>query len=79
MISNNITEKHMISRITLMVCTSATGMKAPLAVVGEPVRPTCFTLCQNKPPIKYCNQQNAWFDKQVTSWWIKEVFGKFCR
>lgn len=66
-------------RITLMVCTSATGQKLPLAVIGKSASPTCFRQCGNKPPLPYFQQENAWFDKRVFLWWLKEVFSKAVR
>ena len=65
------------NRITIMVCISATGQKVPLSVVGKAHRPQCWDLCDNKPPISYTSQSNAWFDRKVTKWWINEVFVPF--
>lgn len=62
------------NRITVMVCTSAAGDKVHLAVIGKAKRPTCWDLCGNKPPIAYNNQDNAWFDRTITVWWILKVF-----
>jgi DDE superfamily endonuclease/Tc5 transposase DNA-binding domain len=63
------------TRITLMVCTAADGSKVPLSIVGKPAKPVCFRLCENdKPPLAYTSQANAWFDKDVTLWWINNVF-----
>jgi hypothetical protein len=63
------------TRCTLMVCTSAEGGKIPLAFIGKPKKPSCFKLCENgKPPLPYANQPAAWFDKNVTWWWLHEVF-----
>jgi hypothetical protein len=62
-------------RITLMVCTSCNGNKVPLAVIGKAKQPTCFRLCPNGiAPLPYRAQKNAWFDKEVTMWWILHVF-----
>ena len=63
------------TRITLMICTSASGDKIPLAVVGKSARPQCWDLCHDKPPLPYKHQANAWFDKSIMAWWLKEVFG----
>ena len=60
-------------RATLMVCTNAAGEKVPLAIVGKSKKPKCFSLCEKIPP-PYSNQKNAWFDKTVFLWWIREVF-----
>jgi hypothetical protein len=63
------------NRITVMVCTAANGSKVPLFVVGKYKNPTCFRLCENdKPPMAYLHQKNAWFDKRVTLWWLNNVF-----
>ena len=66
------------ARITLMVCTAADGSKLPLALVGKPKKPRCFNLLSNpsSPPIAYTSQRNAWFDRKVTTWWIRNVFWK---
>jgi hypothetical protein len=61
------------SRITLMVCTAASGDRVPMAVVGKFKRPACFSLVE-KVPLAYTNQINAWFDQGVTLWWINNVF-----
>lgn len=64
------------TRITIMVCTAANGVKFPLAIIGKPKKPACFRLLpdQQNTPIPYTNQSNAWFDKFTTVWWIKHVF-----
>jgi len=63
------------TRITLMICTSAGGGKIPLAVIGKSARPQCWDLCNDKPPLPYKHQTNAWFDKNIMIWWLNEVFG----
>jgi hypothetical protein len=69
-----------IHRITVMVCISATGKKVPLAIIGTSAKPVCFRLCENnEPPIKYTNQANAWFDKQITKWWLSNVLAPYLR
>lgn len=61
-------------RITAMVCTSATGIKVPLAFVGKAKRPRCFQLAPDgKTPTCYMNQANAWFTVPITKWWIWSV------
>jgi hypothetical protein len=58
-------------RLTLMVGVSVDGDKVPLAT------PVCFKyeLDKNeKPTIAYKDQQNAWFTKKITEWWIVNVF-----
>jgi len=61
-------------RVTLMVAIGADGGKVPLYVVGRSKKPLCFSLCDNKPPIPYTNQANAWFDKKVFLDWVNKVF-----
>ena len=62
------------TRITLMMCTAADGRKCPLAIVGKAKKPMCFRLTPDqKPPIAYTHQHNAWFDRNVTLWWIWNV------
>ena len=63
------------TRITVMVCTATNGKKVPLAVIGKPENPVCFSLAPNrKPPLPYRNQKAAWFDRHITVWWINHVF-----
>ena len=59
------------TRMTLMVFTVASGKKVPLAVVGKSKAPKCFEVIT--PPLPYTNQRNAWFDKDITIWWIDNV------
>ena len=62
-------------RITLMVCTAASGEKVPLAMVGKAKKPECFKLCKDhKPPMAYTHSSKGWFTRGVTKWWILEVF-----
>jgi hypothetical protein len=64
------------NRLTVMIASAADGSKVPLSIVGKPKNPKCFELCENpkKPPIAYFNQDNAYFTREVTAWWIKNVF-----
>ena len=64
------------TRITMMVCTAADGTRQPVAVVGKAKKPRCFDLLPpgSKLPLPYKSQRNAWFDKEVTTWWINNVF-----
>ena len=63
------------TRVTLMVCTAVDGSKVLLAVVGKPKKPMCFRVQTRNghPPIPYTNQSNAWFDQEITIWWIRVV------
>jgi hypothetical protein len=38
--------------------------------------PVCFKheLKSKKPPVAYKNQANAWFTREITEWWILNVF-----
>jgi hypothetical protein len=66
------------TRITIMVCAASDGTKVPLSVIGKPKKPVCFSLMDNgTPPLAYNNQPNAWFDRNITMWWIKTVFWPF--
>ena len=57
--------------LTLMVCTVDSGKKLPLAVVGKS---KALNLFQGiTPPLPYTNQINAWFDRDITRWWINNV------
>ena len=62
------------SRITLMFCSSPTGDKIPIAVVGTSKRPQCWDQCDNNPPCPYTHQRNAWFDQKVFIWWLTTVY-----
>ena len=53
------------TRITLMVVTSVSEKKVPLAVVGKPKNLECFKLMYGtRQPLTYKNQSNAWFDQK---------------
>ena len=60
-------------RVTLMMCIAANGEKLPLAMVGKSKLPACFRMI-DKVPMDYTHQQNAWFDRAVTRWWINTTF-----
>jgi hypothetical protein len=61
-------------RVTLMVATSAVGAKIPLFMVGKSKQPECFKLYPGGiHPMAYLHQTNAWFDKEVTIYWINTV------
>ena len=59
------------TRMTLMVCTVASGKKVPLAVVGKSKAQKCSNGIT--PPLTYTNQRNYWFDKDITLWRINNV------
>ena len=50
------------NRLSGMACISAAGLKLPIPLVGKAARPQCWDLCDNKPPLPYQNQTNAWYD-----------------
>ena len=62
--------------VTIMICTSASGCKVPLAIAGREKKPECFRLTEDgrTPPISYTYQSNGWFDRNATLWWITNVF-----
>ena len=62
--------------VTIMVCTSASGTKVPLAMAGREKKPECFRLTEDgkTPPVSYTYQSNGWFDRNATLWWINNVF-----
>lgn len=56
------------TRITLMVRTAADGSKVPLSIVNKP-KNMCFRMQRgSKPPLPYMNQNNAWFNRDITIW-----------
>jgi hypothetical protein len=65
-------------RVSMMICTSCTGKKALLVVVGKARKPECVRLCKNETlPLPYKGQKNAWFHEEVTVRWILKVFWPF--
>ena len=58
--------------ITVMVCVTADGDKAPLAVIATGKSPPCFTLV-DEPPLAYISQPRAWVDEDLTIRWINDV------
>ena len=55
-------------RITLYVCTNATGVKVPLVAIGSSKDPRCFRV--RKPPFLYIQQAKAWSDgRTMKLWW----------
>ena len=63
------------TRVTMMVCTSASGSRLPLALFGKFKHPQCFNLLNGcDTPLPYYFQKNAWFDNYVTWWWLRNVF-----
>ena len=64
------------TRVTAMICTAADGFRLPVAIIGKAKKPVCFDLLQASQltPLPYTHQKNAWFDKDITIWWINNVF-----
>ena len=57
------------THITLIVGTSASGVKVTIYVVGKPKNPECLKLMDcARPPLSYKNQANSWFDQKITLW-----------
>ena len=51
-----------------MLCTSDNGHKVPVDVVGKSNNAVLFL--GKLPMISYTNQNNSWFDHNITKWWI---------
>lgn len=66
------------NRITIMVCTAASGKKMPLLVVGSAKTPNCFALTK-KLPCAYTNQDKSWFDRKVMLHWLSHVMAPACK
>ena len=64
------------ARITGMICTTADGFRLPVAIIGKAKKPVCFGLLHTtqSTPLPYKHQKNAWSDKDITIWWINNVF-----
>ncbi|XP_029162857.1 jerky protein homolog-like [Nylanderia fulva] len=61
------------NRVTLMVCTNATGShKLPVLIIGK-TNPHYLKSIKSLPVV-YMNQENAWMDGQLMSRWYREVF-----
>ena len=68
------------TRVTLMVCTSASGEKVPLHIVGKSKKPECFKLMpDHKPPMYYTYQKKSWYDGATTVKWVSELFAEHVR
>ena len=61
-------------RLTVMVCTNATGThKLPLQVIGKSKKPRCFKNV-NELPVVYAAQLSAWMDRGIFRNWYSKVF-----
>jgi hypothetical protein len=62
-------------RITLVVCTNATGtVKVPVLVIGKAKQPVA--LRKKRLPANICctSQENAWTDREISQNWLQETF-----
>ena len=65
-------------RVTGYVCTSATGIRVTMYIIGKPKNPRCFRI--ERCPVPYLNQRNAWSDTVTFKKWFYDVFLPFiCR
>lgn len=65
--------KSLESRVTLMMCTNATGShKLPVFIIGKANNPYCLKNINSIPV--YVKQKNAWMNKKLMSKWYREVF-----
>lgn len=65
-------------RLTVIVCTNASGVKVPLAAIGKPKNPRIFRTV-DKLPMKYYDQQRAWSTGEIFYKWFNEVFLVYIR
>ncbi|EFN66481.1 Jerky protein-like protein-like [Camponotus floridanus] len=62
------------SRVTLMVCTNATGShKLPVFIIGKANNPHCLKNIKSLSVV-YMKQKNAWMDNKLMSRWYREIF-----
>ena len=65
-------------RVTLFVCTNATGTrKLPMVMIGKAKRPRWFSL--SPPAVPYMSQRNAWADTITFKHWFTSCFIPFIR
>lgn len=64
-------------RVTAYVCTNATGVKVPMAIIGKAKSPRCFRI--ETPPVTYFSQRNAWSDSATFKQWFYNIFLPFVR
>lgn len=68
---------HMKERITAILCTSATGVKLPMCIIGTAKSPRIFRT--RACPLPYFSQKNAWADSEIFKGWFEHVFLPFVR
>jgi len=72
-ISSTRGKKKAKDRVSLIVCTNASGThKIPCVMIGKPKEPTCIK--DRHWPILYFNQAKAWMDVETYWKWFNEVF-----
>ncbi len=69
-------KKTQKDRLTLMVCSNATGTsKVPLCVIGKSKNPRCFKNKNlNGLNVRYLSQRNAWMDRETFQIWLETIF-----
>ena len=72
-ISTTRGKKKSKDRVSLVVCTNATGThKIPCTMIGKAKKPACMK--GRNCPVHYLNQKKAWMDVQTCWKWFNEVF-----
>ena len=58
--------------MTAIVFTARYGWIAPISLIGKSNNPLCFNYLYpgSQPTLYYRDQNNVWFDKEATQWWI---------
>ena len=59
-----------------MIATAADRSRLPVEIIEKPKNLVCFQLLgrDEETTLPYKNQKNAWLDKYITRWWIKNMF-----
>ena len=72
-ISSTRGKKKAKERVSLVVCTNATGThKIPCTLIGKPKVPACIK--NREWPVTYISQNKAWMDVTTCWKWFEEVF-----
>lgn len=61
-------------RVTLYICTNATGFRVPIAVIGKSAKPNCFSTRPLPPGVNYYSQNRAWSDTTTMRKWFYDCF-----
>lgn len=64
-------------RVTLMLCTNASGNKAPIMMIGKSEKPRSLEGLKHR--VKYYANQNGWMTGVLATRWFKEIFVPFKR